>query len=227
MKIDIVVPVHNEGLFIEGFLKELFNENKSLQSIRNIIFVDDGSSDNTAAIIKNYRNRKIRLISYTRNHGKGYAMRIGLKKAKKTGADAVIFMDGDRQHHPKHLSKFIKYIQQFKIVLGYRKLTKEAPYFRKLGNKVAKFLFRIFFNIKRHDILCGFMAIRKDAYDDIVWESDDYGVEIEISAIIAKKRIPFKEILIDTLYLDIKKGVTLTKAFFISLKIPYWYLSYR
>ncbi len=227
MKIDIVIPVHNEGLFIEGFLKELFNEGKPLQSIRNIIFIDDGSIDDTVNIIKSHKNKKIKLISNAKNHGKGYAMRVGLEKAKKTGADAVIFMDGDRQHHPKHLSKFIKYLNQHKVVLGYRKLTKEAPYFRKLGNKVAKFLFRIFFNIKRHDILCGFMAIRKDAYDDIVWESDDYGVEIEISAIIAKKRIPFKEILIDTLYLDIKKGVTLTKAFFISLKIPYWYLSYR
>jgi len=227
MIIDIVIPVHNEGLFIEGFLKELFNEDKSLQSIRNIIFVDDGSTDNTLSIIKNYKNKKIKLISNKRNYGKGYAMRVGLKKAKEAGAEAVIFMDGDRQHHPKHLSKFIKYIHNHRIVLGYRKLTKEAPYFRKLGNKIAKFLFRVFFNIKRHDLLCGFIAIRKDTYDQIMWESDDYGVEIEISAIIAKKRIPFKEILIDTLYLDIKKGVTLTKAFFISLKIPYWYISYK
>ena len=227
MIIDIVIPVHNEGLFIEGFLKELFNEDKSLQSIRNIIFVDDGSTDNTLSIIKNYKNKKIKLISNKRNYGKGYAMRVGLKKAKEAGAEAVIFMDGDRQHHPKHLSKFIKYIHNHRIVLGYRKLTKEAPYFRKLGNKIAKFLFRVFFNIKRHDLLCGFIAIRKDTYDQIMWESDDYGVEIEISAIIAKKRIPFKEVLIDTLYLDIKKGVTLTKAFFISLKIPYWYISYK
>lgn len=227
MMIDIIVPVHNESLFIEGFLKEMFNEHKALELIRNIIFVDDGSTDDTANIIKNYKNKKIKLISNKKNYGKGYAMRCGLTKARNKHADAVIFMDGDRQHNPKHLSKFIKYLKNNKIVLGYRKLTKEAPYFRKLGNKVAKFLFRVFFNIKRHDLLCGFIALRKDVYNDILWKSDDYGVEIEISAIIAKKRIPFKEILIDTLYLDIKKGVTLTKAFFISLKIPYWYLSYK
>ncbi|MEK7634152.1 MAG: glycosyltransferase family 2 protein [Patescibacteria group bacterium] len=227
MKIDIVIPIYNESLFIKSFLDDLFKEKASLKLIKNIIVVDDGSTDPTPDIIKNYKNNKIILVRYLKNRGKGYAMKMGLETAKKAKADAVIFMDGDRQHNPKHLSKFIKSIDKYKIVFGYRNLTKTAPYFRKLGNKIAKYLFQTFFNIKRRDVLCGFMAIRKDVYDEIVWESNDYGVEIEISAIVGKKRIAFKEILIDTLYLDIKKGVTLVKAFFISLKIPYWYFKYK
>ena len=71
------------------------------------------------------------------------------------------------------------------------------------------------------------MAIRSELFSKIVWESNDYGVEVEISAIASKKRISFKEILIDTLYLDAKKGVSLIKAFFIFLKIPYWYFKYN
>ena len=227
MKIDIIIPIYNESLFIELFLKDLFKEKTSLRLIRNVIIVDDGSTDSTPDIIKNYKNIIIIFIRYLKNCGKGHAMRIGMDSAKKSKADAVIFMDGDRQHNPKHLSKFIKPLNEHKLVFGYRKLTKNTPYFRKLGNKIVRYLLQTFFNIKRYDVLCGFMAMRKEVFDKIIWESNDYGVEIEISAIVGKKRISFEEILIDTLYLDIKKGVTLTKAFFISLKIPYWYFKYK
>ena len=228
MKIDIIIPVYNESLFIKPFLNKLFKE-KSLKLIRNIIIVNDGSTDNTAKIIDQFKrkNNKIIVHQYSVNKGKGYAMRAGLNTAKNLKADAVIFMDGDQQHHPKHLSKFIKYINQYDMVFGYRNLTKTAPYFRKLGNKIVRYLFHTLFNINRYDVLCGFMAMKKQVFNKIKWESNDYGVEIEISAIVGKKRIVFKEILVDTVYLDIKKGVTLTKAFFISLKIPYWYLKYK
>lgn len=227
MKIDIIIPVFNEGLFIKSFLDELFKEESSLKLIRNIIIVDDGSIDSSPKIIKNYKDKKIIFIRYVKNCGKGYAMKIGINMAKKTKADAVIFMDGDRQHNPRHLQEFIKSLDKYKLVFGYRQLTKDTPYFRKIGNKIVRYLLQMLFNIKRHDVLCGFMAMRKEVFDKIIWESNDYGVEIEISAIVGKKRISFKEILIDTLYLDIKKGVTLTKAFFISLKIPYWYFKYK
>ena len=233
MKIDIIIPVFNESLFIESFLKDLLKE-KALILIRNVIVVDDGSTDETISNIKYQISKtekkisaKIKIITYKKNRGKGYAMRTGIDVAKKLKADAVIFMDGDQQHNPKHLSEFIKSLVKHKLIFGYRNLSKNAPYFRKLGNKIARYLLQTFFNIKRYDILCGFMAIRSQIFDKIIWESNDYGVEIEISAIVGKKRIPFKEILIDTLYLDIKKGVTLTKAFFISLKIPYWYFKYQ
>jgi len=227
MKIDIIIPIYNEGLFIESFLKDLFKEKTALKSIRKIIIVDDGSTDETLSKIKKEISSKIKVITYPINRGKGYAMRIGLEAAKKSKVDAVIFMDGDRQHDPKHLPKFIKSLSEFELVFGYRNLTKDTPYLRKLGNKIVRFLFQTFFNIKRHDVLCGFMAMRSQVFDKIIWESNDYGVEVEVSAIVGKKRILFKEILIDTLYLDIKKGVTLIKAFFISLKIPYWYFKYK
>lgn len=226
MKIDLIIPVFNESLFIKSFLQDLL-KSKSLKLIRNIIIINDGSTDETILRIRSLKSKEITIISFNKNHGKGYAMRKGLEAAKKSQADAVIFMDGDRQHNPKHLPEFLKSLKEYGLVFGYRKLTKSTPYIRKLGNQIVRYLLYTFFNIKRHDVLCGFMAMRKDIFDKIVWESNDYGVEIEISAVVGKKRILFKEILIDTLYLDIKKGVTLTKAFFISLKIPYWYFKYK
>ncbi len=67
------------------------------------------------------------------------------------------------------------------------------------------------------------MSMRKDMFDAITWRSNDYGVEPEISAVVGKKKIPFKEVFIRTIYFDTKKGVSLIHAFFIFLKIPYWY----
>ena len=227
MKIDIIIPVYNENQYIKTFLKDLFKEKSALESIDKVIIVDDGSTDSTSDIICNFKNEKISLVRYSLNHGKGYAMKQGLKRAKKARADAVIFIDGDGQHNPKHLIKFIEALRNHHLVFGFRKLTKDTPYLRRLGNIIVKYIFRTFFNVKRHDLLCGFMAIRKELFSILVWESDDYGVEVEISAIVAKKKIPFEEILIDTLYHDAKKGVTLTKAFFILLKIPYWYFKYK
>ena len=55
MKIDIVIPIYNESLFIKSFLDDLFKEKASLKLIKNIIVVDDGSTDPTPDIIKNYK----------------------------------------------------------------------------------------------------------------------------------------------------------------------------
>ena len=109
MKIDIVVPVYNESLFIEGFLKDLFKQKKALESIRKIVIVDDGSTDHTYDLIREFKEKKIKIVKIPKVKGKGFAMKIGLETVKRAGADAVIFMDGDRQHNPEHLSKFIKF----------------------------------------------------------------------------------------------------------------------
>lgn len=226
MKIDIIIPVYNEGLFIDAFLHDLFQQKKAMAKIQQVIIVDDGSIDNTGKVLQKLKSSKIKILTHKKNRGKGAAMRTGLRFCKNNKSDAVIFMDGDRQHNPKHLIEFVLALEKHRLIFGYRRLDRTAPYFRKLGNTLVRKLFRRLFNIKRHDILCGFMAIRSELFNELNWQSDDYGVEPEISAIVGTKKISFKELLIETLYLDSKKGVTLLKAFFIFLKIPYWYFKY-
>ncbi len=225
MKLALVIPVYNEEKYLRIFLKELQSQVRVLPEIISIVIVNDGSTDATIEIIrKNFDN--LHLISHKKNLGKGSAMKTGLNYVKKRNFDGLIFMDADRQHNPKHLKTFVSALQNNQLVFGYRKLSRREPAARRLGNQLARFIFRNFFHIARHDLLCGFMGIKSSMFNAISWQSTNYGVETEISAIVGKKRLPFKEALIDTIYMDKNKGVTLLDAFFILMRVPYWYVKY-
>lgn len=226
----LIIPVYNEDRYIGKFLRELVKIAVNLPQIKQIIIVDDGSTDKTKLLIKNYElkiNKKLKdkivTISHKKNLGKGAAMTTGMKFALKRNSDCIIFMDGDGQHDPKYLPKFVSSLRRHSLVFGYRILGPEAPYIRKLGNVIARFVFRHFFHIARKDLLCGFMAMHRTIYKSITWHSRGYGVEAEISALTGRKKLPFHEIKINTVYHEKYKGVTLWDAFIILLKIPFWY----
>lgn len=234
--VSIIIPVHNEELYLPSFLSALFSTIKSIPEMKHVIIVNDGSTDKTAAILEEFSHSgvvssflpRMTIITSNKNIGKGAAIRKGFKEAQKLKSDAVIFMDGDGQHNPKHLRMFIKELAKYPVVFGYRELDKHVPFIRKFGNVIARFIIHRIFNIHRiGDILCGFFALRSDAFKSITWYSNDYGVEAEISAIIGRKHIPFKEIKVDTIYLDTSKGVNIFHAMLILLRIPYWILIHR
>ncbi len=225
-KVFIVVPVYNEEKYVGRFIKDLFKEVNTIKNVSQVVFVNDGSKDRTRDIIlsQKEKHKKIRLIDLSKNSGKGVAMKQGLKYAKKNNAGAIIFMDGDRQHSPEHIKDFLLALEVSPIVFGYRMLLSDAPKVRKAGNMVAGLIIRYLFNIKRRDILCGFIALRTDVFNKINWTSKGYGVEAEMSAVVGRKKIPFTELLVSTIYFDVKKGVTMKHALKIFLHLPLWYL---
>lgn len=223
MKIFIIVPVYNE----ENRAIETINEILQTDGKLNVIVVDDGSTDNSWKFIKNEFKYDGRIIMsrHLINLGKGAAMKTGLKIAWKLGGDAVIFVDADGQHDPKYLPKFIKELDDYPVVFGYRELNKKSPWIRRNGNKFAGWLIGSLFNVKRKDLLCGFLGFRKDVCKKINWKSCRYGIETEMATKIGKNKIPFSEIKIDTIYIDKYKGVTIFDAFKILFKIPFWYFN--
>ena len=225
--VTIIIPVFNEEKYLNNFIKDLLIEAEKIKEISSIIFINDGSKDKTEQILDKYkRNKLIKIFCHSRNLGKGASLKTGLKEYLINKTEYIIFMDGDYQHYPKYLKIFISNLKKNQVVFGYRKLGKNVPFFRKLGNNIARFIFRNFFNIKRKDLLCGFMAFQKNTLSKIKWRYKDYGVETEISALIGQNKIPFKEILIKTIYLNKSKGVNILDAFFIFLRIPFWYIRY-
>lgn len=222
MKSIIVIPAYNEGERIKETVLQVLDETKA-----DVIIVDDGSQDSTWRIITNLARKTNRIIplKHQLNLGKGAAMKTGVQAAWKLGADAVIFMDSDGQHNPKHLSNFEREIKKFPIVFGYRELKDDVPFVRKWGNVFASKIVEILFNIKRKDLLCGFMAIRREVCPKIEWESSEYGVETEIAARVGKRQLDFREIKIDTIYVDKYKGVSILDALKTLANVPAWYLS--
>lgn len=221
----LLIPVYNEAKYLKQFIDKLAIESEKNNEIEKIVFINDGSKDSTRVIVEEFMsaNPKVELLNHKNNQGKGAAMKTGLEYARKLKADAVIFMDGDCQHDPKYLKNFIISLTHSPIVFGYRELPKGTPWWRKYGNQVAGFIIKLGFKITKKDLLCGYMALRKDSFSEVYWNEKGYGVETEIAVVVGKKNLPFTENFIDTVYLDPTKGVNLFHAFLILLKIPIWY----
>ena len=133
MKLEIVVPCYNEEKNIEKFFNEINNVLKDIDF--NIIFVNDGSSDNTLEKIKKLNN--VNYISFSRNFGKEAAIYAGLKK---TTADYVILMDADLQDPPSLIPEMIEYIDDYDIVATRRVSRIGEP-------KIRSFFARKFYKI--------------------------------------------------------------------------------
>ena len=121
--LSIVVPLYNE----EGNVKELHNEivkaiqGKDFQS--EIIFIDDGSSDNT--VINCKKLNPLKLIRMRKNFGQTAAMDAGIKASKY---DYIITMDGDRQNDPNDIPRLVEYLEEndLDIVSGWRKKRQDS-----------------------------------------------------------------------------------------------------
>lgn len=124
-KISIVIPCHNEEAGILSLLESLDLALEPLSSFRfQIILVDDGSQDQTLEMIGRARIRQgeMHVVQLTRNFGKEVAMTAGLDHAD---GDAVIFMDGDLQHPPEVIPRFLEeWTRGAKMVVGRRKSRK-------------------------------------------------------------------------------------------------------
>lgn len=222
MKIAVIIPEFNEGQRAVETVKEVLKNADGL-----IIVVDDGSINNSYELLDNNfkENKRVVVLQHVINLGKGAAMKTGLAMAWNNGAEAVIFVDADGQHSPKHLSEFEKALESNDLVFGYRQLNKEMPFLRKWGNIFAKWVVRILFGVRRKEFLCGYLGFKKSVYKKIKWSSTRYGVETEIATKVAKNKLSYKEIKIDTIYVDKYKGVTMLDAVKVLFKIPWWYIS--
>ena len=211
----VVVPVFNEQKNLRRMIGRL------RKYTNNIIVVNDGSTDNTSKILNSFSNLSI--IDLKNNLGKGAAMRKGAKKAWAIGAERVIFMDGDSQHNPRHLKDFVAILNKTSdIAIGIRIVKANIPLIRRLGNNTFMMSIKILFDIDIPDILCGFRGFTKKGYRSVEWESNDYGVETEVITIIGRKKLGYKTVVVDTVYLDKYKGFSVKNGIKILFKLPYW-----
>ena len=132
--LSVIVPCFNEEESLPLFYKEINNVQKIFDSFNiefEYIFVDDGSSDNTLNIIKEFKenNKNIHYLSFSKNFGKEAAMYAGLKKAN---GDFVTLMDADLQDPPKLLIEMYQEIVEnnYDIVIARRKNRKGEPVVR-------------------------------------------------------------------------------------------------
>jgi len=134
----VVVPLMNEQDNISELIAELEPVMNSLGKPWELICVDDGSTDNTLAILKDLSKQKkyLKILSFKRNFGQSSAFDAGFKKAK---GQFVITLDGDRQNDPADIPKLINMIPENDLVCG-RRINRRDPWSKKIISLFANFI---------------------------------------------------------------------------------------
>lgn len=159
--LSIVVPLYNEKESLHEFYNVFLQSVKDVKDYE-IIFIDDGSIDNSLDILKEIAKKdvKVKIFSFRKNRGKAEALTYGFQKAK---GDIIITLDADLQDKPEEIKKLINKIQEgWDVVCGWRKNRKDS--FRKiLSSRLFNFLTNYFWGLRLHDYNCGLKAYTSEA----------------------------------------------------------------
>ena len=151
-KISVIIPAYNEASTIGGIVFKI----KELHPDVEIIVVNDGSIDDTAAIAK---DAGARVHSHPYNIGNGAAIKSGIRIA---GGDILVFMDGDNQHNPEDIAKLLRYIPDYDMAVGSRSNGDQASLGRTFGNTAYNWLASYVAKFPIFDLTSGFRAIKAD-----------------------------------------------------------------
>lgn len=198
MKTTIIIPSYNPTKKIIKLVNELQKD------FNDIIIVDDGSKEETKKIYNELSNVKI--IYHYINKGKGEAIKTAIKSLKNT--DSFITVDADLQHSPKDVLRIKKELLNNDIVLGTRNFNKKnVPFSSKFGNKISSLVFKIKTGITLKDTQTGLRGINI-RYKDLCLNTNGSRYEYEMNFLynIAKNKINFKCIDIETIYEDNNNG---------------------
>ena len=150
LKLSIILPAYNEADCIGSVIAEI----KDRHPDSEIIIIDDGSSDDTAA-----EANKAGAIVYSHpyNIGNGAAVKSGIRAAN---GDVLVFMDGDGQHEPADIQRMLAFIPEFDMVVGAREPGCQASYGRAIGNRIYNWLGTYVTKFKIEDLTSGLRAVK-------------------------------------------------------------------
>jgi len=174
-KICIIVPTYNNVATLPDVIHQL------LVISKNIIVVNDGSTDATGSFLSTLDNQ-ISIIDYTPNKGKGNALRAGFKFAHKAGYDYAITIDSDGQHYVDDIPYFVEKVKDYPnaLILGARGFNHEnMPGKNSFGNKFSNFWFWIETGLKMPDTQTGYRLYPIYRYDKTVFFTKKYEFELE------------------------------------------------
>jgi len=201
MKVSIIIPCYNA----EETIVELVNKirNLKLDHKKEIIVIDDGSTDQSISLIPTFDD--IKLIRHKSNLGKGAAIRTGITNAS---GDILIIQDADLEYHPTDIPQLLKPILENKadVVLGsrFQRQIKGMKKSHLMENKLLSYIKSILFRQKITDVITSYKVFRKKVFDDLGVKSNDFRVEVELVSKILEKGYRIVSVPIN--YTHRKKG---------------------
>lgn len=206
MKLSVIVPVFNEENTVARLLASL----ATIKDVFEIIVVNDGSTDKTAAEIKKVKSPKIKLLTKA-NGGKGSAVRFGLTKVTGTH---VLIQDADLEYDPQDIPALIAPIKAGKveIVFGSRFLGPHLNllFWHRVGNELLNFVVNILFNTTLSDMETCYKVMPIEVLDSLKLNSRGFEIEPEIACKLLKKGHKIFEVPISYMGRDFSEGKKIT-----------------
>jgi glycosyltransferase involved in cell wall biosynthesis len=191
--LSVVIPVYNEA----GTISEILDRVTYAPFRKEIIVVDDGSTDGTRQFLEETKNKAIRVCHHERNYGKGRALQTGFSAA--TG-DVIVVQDADMEYDPNEYQILLNPILSGRadVVYGSR-LSGHGEhrvlyFWHYVGNRFLTLLSNICTNINLTDMETCYKAFTRQALEGITIQENRFGFEPEITAKVAKKNLRIYEV---------------------------------
>ena len=187
LNLSVIVPVYNEAAAIKVNLERLIAEISPYFSSFEILVICDGSTDETAAVLRGFKHRNVRAIIYEQNMGKGFAVRSGFKEA--TG-DFVFFIDGGMELHPREIRIFLGLMALYDadIIIGSKRHPQsrvDYPKLRRILSFCYQQLVKVLFHMNVTDTQVGLKLFKRSVIDAVLSDLtlNRYGADLEILAL--------------------------------------------
>lgn len=162
-RLSIIVPVYNEEANVGELYRRLATQ---LGSDAEFLFVDDGSTDSTAARLSELaaQDPRVRIIRFRRNFGQTAALSAGIDHAR---GEIIVPMDGDLQNDPSDIPRLLEKLDEgYDVVSGWR-VDRQDPLHRRLPSQIANRLISWISGVRLHDYGCSLKAYRRAALEDV------------------------------------------------------------
>ncbi len=193
MRVSFIIPVYNE----ERTIGEVLERVSSLDLDKQIVVVDDGSTDRTPEILARWSERNGVVVITQRNQGKGAAIRAAIPRLE---GEIAVIQDADMEYDPVEVPKLVEPIERgaADVVFGSR-LRGGAPqrahlYWHLVGNRFLSFVTNVLYNTTISDMETGYKAFRTDVLRSLDLRQSDFSIEPEITGKVCKRRLRIYEL---------------------------------
>jgi glycosyltransferase involved in cell wall biosynthesis len=190
--VSIIVPAFNEATRIGDSIRKIDAFMRQSPLSLELIVVDDGSSDGTADIVRQFRAKRLRLVQNNRNHGKGYTVRHGVLAAS---GQYVLFTDADLSAPIEELNKLLDVAlkEDADVVIGSRAIDrtfieKHQSRFRELAGMLFNVVVRLLLGLKLRDTQCGFKLFHRKKSRRVFEQQTTWGFGFDPELLFLAKR---------------------------------------
>ena len=209
LKISIVIPIYNEQKTLETLIAKV----SAVDYHKEIILVDDFSTDGSRAILESYENKEnFKVLYHKRNQGKGAALRTGFSNVS---GDIIIIQDADLEYNPSDYGTLLEPILDGRadVVYGSRFLGgphRVLLFWHYVGNLLLTTFSNMLTNVNLTDMETGYKAFTKEVKERLTFKCDRFGFEPEFTAKVAKNNFRIYEVPISYSGRDYSEGKKIT-----------------